>query len=699
MSQILFSNAAFLAGLAALAIPILIHLFLRRKRLRLRFSTLQFLVNQDARSGLRRRLSNWLLLAARLLVLALVVVAFAQPYLPNSASSTGARERRVVVFVLDRSASMQAAEGGASRWAKAKDLLLKALDRLAPDDRAALVDSSSATALAPLTSPEQLKAQAAQVQPGCGDGDLAEGLRQAARLLSARNVHGQLGVRVISDLQRQDCQALDKVTLPQNVELQVWSVGETNTPNFAISAHSASASDGSVRATFANFSREPAAGLTLDWAVDGHTTATTSLTLAPDSTTNVTTSLPALKPGWHQIEARLRSHDAFPLDDTRCQALQIPIPLKVLCIEPRQTEHVFEQESFFLVSALEPGLGETNALPLLFDIEKIDSGVLVGNLTRDSASPYQIVLMPAVRRLPNGCGKALLDYVRSGGGVLFFVGEGLSAIEYNSELRGLLPAALGNVEGQSQAFEKYWRLGDFDTKSTAFAAFRNPGSGDLTLPRFWRRYAVTPVQGAQVLARFGDKTPFLLARAVGKGRVALVDTSADTSWSDWPKHPTFVPWLYGVCHYLAGDEMSLGAAPQEPFVAGVSADVDLGVRRANQALRVHPPAGPEVGVRADARGQVSLSLERPGFYSVVDSAGRPIRLLAVNPPRRESDLAAFTPSQFQQRILRTQATPQAPSAFGLFDSTGGERHLWRALMLAGALLLIAEILFANRIFP
>ena len=94
-----------------------------------------------------------------------------------------------------------------------------------------------------------------------------------------------------------------------------------------------------------------------------------------------------------------------------------------------------------------------------------------------------------------------------------------------------------------------------------------PGSGDLTLPRFWRRYAVTPVQGTRVRARFGDKAPFLLARAIGGGHVVLADTSADTSWSDWPKHPTFVPWLYGVCHYLVGDELSLGAAPQEPLVS------------------------------------------------------------------------------------------------------------------------------------
>src|SRR5580658_11316629 len=116
MSRVLFSNAAFLAGLAALAIPILIHLLLRRRSLRLRFSTLQFFVQQDEKAGRRRKLLNWLLLATRLLLLALVVTAFARPYLPDSPSSNGARKKQRVVFVLDSSASMQASDGGATRW-------------------------------------------------------------------------------------------------------------------------------------------------------------------------------------------------------------------------------------------------------------------------------------------------------------------------------------------------------------------------------------------------------------------------------------------------------------------------------------------------------------------------------------------------------------------------------------------------------
>src|SRR5438093_13335737 len=115
MSPVFFTNVALLAGMGALAIPILIHLLLKRQKQRLRFSTIQFFVRQDEQASKRRKLRNWLLLAVRLLLVALLVLAFARPYLKNTPAAAEARKRRVAVFNLDRSASMQALARGESQ--------------------------------------------------------------------------------------------------------------------------------------------------------------------------------------------------------------------------------------------------------------------------------------------------------------------------------------------------------------------------------------------------------------------------------------------------------------------------------------------------------------------------------------------------------------------------------------------------------
>lgn len=79
MTSLFFTNTLMLAGMAALAIPILIHLLLKRKKKQVPFSTIRFFQLQDEQSSRRRKLRNWLLLALRLLIVTLLVLAFARP--------------------------------------------------------------------------------------------------------------------------------------------------------------------------------------------------------------------------------------------------------------------------------------------------------------------------------------------------------------------------------------------------------------------------------------------------------------------------------------------------------------------------------------------------------------------------------------------------------------------------------------------
>src|SRR6266496_311014 len=108
MGQLTFSHLAVLGGLAALAIPVIIHLLFRHRKRPLRFSTLQFFLQQEERATRRQKLRHWLLLLVRCALVALLVFAFARPYL-REPGPAGAPVRRDVVIVLDRSASMQAA--------------------------------------------------------------------------------------------------------------------------------------------------------------------------------------------------------------------------------------------------------------------------------------------------------------------------------------------------------------------------------------------------------------------------------------------------------------------------------------------------------------------------------------------------------------------------------------------------------------
>ncbi len=104
--QFLFPS--FLWALAALSVPIAIHLFNFRRTKRIYFSNVSFLKNIEIQTSSFRKLKHWLILAARLLFLLFLVLAFAQPFIParNNSNVSGIQGGLNSLY-LDNSLSMQ----------------------------------------------------------------------------------------------------------------------------------------------------------------------------------------------------------------------------------------------------------------------------------------------------------------------------------------------------------------------------------------------------------------------------------------------------------------------------------------------------------------------------------------------------------------------------------------------------------------
>ena len=102
-----FLYPEFLWAFAVLLIPILIHLFNFKRYKTHYFSSLQFIKHVDQQTKSTQKLKHLLVLLARLLAFAGLVLAFAQPYFPNSDTETLKKENIVMIY-LDNSFSMQA---------------------------------------------------------------------------------------------------------------------------------------------------------------------------------------------------------------------------------------------------------------------------------------------------------------------------------------------------------------------------------------------------------------------------------------------------------------------------------------------------------------------------------------------------------------------------------------------------------------
>ena len=113
------------------------HLIQRERKRVIEFPSLMFVQKIPYQSVRRRRIRHWALLLMRALAIALIVAAFARPFLPASAAASlaatgGSRE---VVILLDQSASM----GYGDRWQRARDEAGKVIDSMSPADKATLV--------------------------------------------------------------------------------------------------------------------------------------------------------------------------------------------------------------------------------------------------------------------------------------------------------------------------------------------------------------------------------------------------------------------------------------------------------------------------------------------------------------------------------------------------------------------------------
>jgi hypothetical protein len=468
--------------------------------------------------------------------------------------------------------------------------------------------------------------------------------------------------------------------------------------------------------------------------LDGQTVSEIAFSRGAGVSDSLEWKLPRLSAGWHEAEVQLKDSDALAEDNVRRVAFQVPERIRVVALENRSQVRSFEEQTFFVAAALDPFFGTTNSGQGGFVVDILRPEAVAAAVSPNRTRPGpDVVLLPAMRSLPGEAVAALNAWVEQGGGVFFFGGDSLEPSRFNAEFGALSPGQWGAPV--SADAEVPWRIGAFDRTSPVFRPFAAARSGGPAVAEFTRRHAVTATAGSTVLARFDDGYPFLLGRAAGRGAVLLANTSADTAWTDWPKHKSFVPWVMAAVTWLTdrGDERLLRSS--DPLITGTEGRI-LGSSGASSPtnslspspatvpgtlsttsaknpasiattppgsdrfrLKVRPAApGPPPALEVRSDGTLVFEVPISGFYSVSDDSGRERWRLAANPPPLESDLAALEPAAAEGRLTRrTDAESDLPP--GWFGNEPGRQEWWRILLAAALALLLIETVVANRSTP
>jgi aerotolerance regulator-like protein/VWA domain-containing protein len=693
-----FLAPLFFVGLAALAVPVLVHLIQRERKDIVEFPSLMFLRKIPYQSVERRRIHNWLLLMLRAAAMALLVAAFARPFLfrnPLQAAgpANGARE---IVILLDRSASM----GYGDHWQKAQQAARKAVEGVGREDQATLILFGTGTEEAVRATSDRGRLQTA-IDAATVSSEAtryAPALRWAQSHLT-RSALPRKEVVFISDFQKTGWERQEEIHMPEGTVITPVSVATLETSGLAVASVSLQRSSFSneervtITAGLTNRGAAPFNNVPVTLEVDGRPVETKPISVGPNASGSVTfAQITASQPN---MRATIRAgSDALPKDNAFHFVISPSRPVSVLII---QRDGTSAANDLFLQTAL--SISKTP--PFKVDLVPV-SRVTPANFERRS-----VVVLRDVTTLSSQTDASVKRFVEQGGGLFVVLAE-------NSPWSGgdtpLLPGTLG-APVERLASGSSGTLGFLDYSHPVFDDFKDPRNGTFTGIRFYQYRTLNPAATDRVLARFDDGAAALVERRVGSGRVIAFTSTLDPSWTNFPQQIMFPVIVPGLLKYLGQYEepsawytvgrmldisVPLGAIVRE----GSAGDIKDTTRKASAV--VVSPTGKQTTMGEG--GSQTIELAEQGFYSIrMQGTGerRPYEV-AVNLDPAESDLSALSPTDFLGNATgRPAAVVPGGGTLEKPNLTPADmekkQSFWWFLLVGGVLALLAEALLANRL--
>jgi hypothetical protein len=691
-----FLAPAFFIGLAAVAVPILIHLIQRERKEVIRFPSLMFIRRIPYQSVQRRKIHNWLLLLLRAAAVLLLVAAFARPFFTQdattvSAASSGARE---VIILLDHSASM----GYGDRWEKARDAARKIVSSLGAADKGTLVlfGSGAEVNVKGTSDRAQLDVAINAAKVSADSTRYGPALRVAQTVLGQSSLPRKEAV-LISDFQKTGWERHEEIHLPEGATLTPISVVTPGVSNISIAKADFARQQFSgeervgVTVLVTNRGETPAANLPVKLEIEGHEIDTRPVSIGPNASGSVTFPLVTVAEANMHGVVRAGS-DAMAADNVFYFVLSPSRPVSVLVINADG-------------ASADAGLYVSTALQVSRAPAFKSDGVPLSRVTSSTIERRSVIVLNDLGSIPAPTDELLKRFVGQGGGLLVAVGErtpwagGASPL-----LPGTLGAPVDRTVGRSAT------LGYLDYSHPVFELFKQPHSGDFTAARFFRYRAITPAPTDHVLARFDDGGAAMVERRVGSGRVIAMSSTLDRSWNDLPAKPVFVPLMQLAARYLAqydeppawytvGRMLDVSAPLSQMVREGAAGDTASPARKPSGVVMT--PSGDQVRI---GEGSVALvALEEQGFYAarMQGTGERRPYAVAVNLDPAESDLTPMEPTEFVATATGRAAVTSSGQSLEHPQLTPEDiekkQTIWWFLFLAGALALLAEAVLSNRL--
>jgi hypothetical protein len=659
----------FLFALSVLAIPILIHLFNFRRYQKIYFSNVQFLKEIQEQQSSRRNLKERLILAARLLALLFLVMAFAKPYIRGQNTANAGKQRAVSIFV-DNSWSMSTLNRDGSLLDEAKRRAKEIASAYSINDRFQLLTQDFEGRHQRLLSKDEFDDAVDTVKISPQTRSLQQIIsRQEALLAMHREQPGS--IFIVSDFQT-NMGGAQPVKTDTGININLIQLKASPLPNVAVDSvallnavHRPGESEKMI-VRLHNYSDQPAEKIPLKLVINKQQKALGSYTINARAVQYDTLTFSGLAAGWQRGEITLQDNPVT-FDNQFYFTFQVKQQMPVLLIDG---------------GTASPYLKAVFAADPFFDAHRVPDG----NVDYASLNNYPLIILSDINAVSTGLSQQLKTYVNKGGVLVVFPSSDPDLVNYKAFLSSLQAAypeklitgatKVTAINLQNQVFK-----GIFENYP------QNPDLPDI------KEYYQLSTGGnlPESLMLLPGKLPFWADYTSGKGKIYVAAVPLSEDFSNLPRHALFVPIMFRIA-LLSGHDQPLY------YTMGSNESIEIPPVQTNekQVLKLVKGGLSVIPETRQVEGSTLLymagELQQSGIYDL-NKQDSTVAVLAFNDNRSESDLTYFTPVQLAK--LAPHARPVIQPGYGSLKNelveTNFGLQLWKLCIILALIFLGVEI--------
>ena len=674
-----FANPLFLFGLAAIAIPIIIHLFNFRRFRKVFFTNVKFIEELKQQTRQQSQLRHLLVLLMRILAIAALVLAFAQPFIPVNEDQANRKATNAVSIYVDNSFSMEAESPEGSLLNQALNKARETASAYESSDQFQLLTNDFEGRHQRFVSREDFLELLNEVELSPVTRAVSEVYKRQSELLNSE-VRGSKTAFQISDFQQ-------STTDLNNME------ADTSIITYLVPAKA-----GELKNIYIDsvWFREPVYRV--------NQLATLHVRIVNNS-----------EESYEKIPVRLRINEVqraiSSFDIGANDEIEVEIPYSnntaglqfgELIISDHPVTYddnfyfVYEVMNEIPVMAINPG--EEN--PYLNSLFAEDSLIVFRNadanrLDYTTFSNHNLIILNGLNTISSGLSQELKRFATAGGNVVVFPGEMADMNSYREFFLNMeTPYSMARDTFQT-------RVSSINLESTLFDDVFESIPENIDLPVVMKHYNISRQTQSlmEVLLEMQNGHIFLGSEPVGKGLQYIFATPLNDEWSNFPRHAIFVPTLYKIAllskpatklYYTTGREEAI--LVRNEMLQG---DKVMKIKNEEKEFEIIPEirtTGSQVNIFAGNR------IKEAGIYDI-GSDGTRITAVAFNYDRAESDLDHFTEEEIETQIadygletISVLAASQNQSLTTTIREINSGKQLWKLFLILALVFLLGEVI-------